>query len=177
MAEPQLTFSQPLDRRQRIDLIYRFIRSKTYDPRKAQRISALMAGGWLDAVESYLDHDPGLDDPHPAMSEFPDCVGPKPLGHLGDFSVRQSRIGFTDVEQFRIIFRATNRKSIIRQYVVSLAVTKFDSRNYDIESRQRLLEFQPFTSTAAGFVERRRIFNHQAFIASGARGVKFIVEG
>ena len=47
---------------------------------------------WLDAFVpglplSYLDHNLRLDDPHPAVREFPDCMGAKPLGHLGDFGV------------------------------------------------------------------------------------------
>src|SRR5438876_6324700 len=98
MADPQLAFSQPPHCRKRVDLIDCFIRSQTHNPRKAQRISALMPVGWLDAVESYLDHDAWLDEPQTAVSKFPNCMGAKPFGHFGDFGVRQSRIGFADVE-------------------------------------------------------------------------------
>jgi len=74
----------------------------------------------LNPVESYLEDYARLDHSHPAMREFLKRMGLKPLGHLGDFHVGQSRISLADVEQLIIIFptdarQRCNRKARLRR--------------------------------------------------------------
>ena len=55
-------------------------------------------------------------------------------------------------------------------------MTEFDRRDHHIQSRQSPLQFQPLASAPAGLIGRNGIFDHQAFVATRPRGVKFVVK-
>ena len=60
------------------------------------------------------------------------------LGQLGDFSVRQTAIGFSDCGQLagRLI---TDREGVVAQEMIALAVAELSRHHDDIKGRQFLL--------------------------------------
>src|SRR5579871_285028 len=90
-----LSFEDFSCRFDRIGVLRSLVRAQSHDPRKPQRVAAFMAVRLHHVVECDLQYNLWLDGT--AETLIFDGVLKKPLGHLGDFGVGQSRISLANI--------------------------------------------------------------------------------
>src|SRR5205085_775060 len=86
--------SELAHRFERVNLVRLLVGSQPHDARKPQSIAAFVTLGWLNAVKGYFQNDPRFDYAHAAVGELLKSVRAKPLSHLRDFRIGQTRISF-----------------------------------------------------------------------------------
>ncbi len=84
-------------------------------------------------------------------------------------NVGQATIGFADVEQFAVFSRASHGEREVAKETPSVARADFGSGNNHIQCGERFLDFEPFSSTPTGFIDRIGVFDHQPLVAACAR--------
>src|SRR5215471_17600069 len=81
----------------RVDFRNWLVRAQANDSWKAQSVAAFMAIGAHDIVESYFKNDGRFNNAAKALVFY--GVFQKVLGHVRDFDVGESGIGFADIQE------------------------------------------------------------------------------
>ncbi len=130
---------------ERIYLLRRLIVADSHDARKAQREAALVKIALRDNVKGNFEHELGLNGNLVRTRLLPPVLQrkamvEKPRCQLGDFGVRQARVGFSYCAQATVV--AAHGEGVVGENAGALAVSPLDGDDDDIEGRELALELR-----------------------------------
>src|ERR1044071_7529439 len=126
-------FYESSHRFKRINIARLLVGSQPKNSWKTKGVTAFMPLRRLNSVKCDLDHNCWFHDPHSPMRKFLQRMILEPLRQFHQLTIRKSRVGFANVQQFVLLSRASHSKSVVRQQVSTFSVTNFHCCDDNIE--------------------------------------------